>query len=168
MLPIRNISYFLPMCCSFWEKCKNSPKTGLGCSTPLIYVKVGDLTYLKVRFNYFYLLPPPLIALWYHFDASYFKLHNDASLASACVRTILKSQKHPTKCKYTWLPRSTCSRFILHVLFYASTNMVNQALNSELFLWCIKVHIGPAFSHDLSRLQEEQQTSGYCLTNWLA
>ena len=35
MLPIRNISYLLPMCCSFWEKCKNSPKTGLGCSTPL-------------------------------------------------------------------------------------------------------------------------------------
>ena len=23
------------MCCSFWEKCKNSPKTSLGCSTPL-------------------------------------------------------------------------------------------------------------------------------------
>ena len=35
MLSIRNISYLLPMCCSFWEKCKNSPKTGLGCSTPL-------------------------------------------------------------------------------------------------------------------------------------
>ena len=35
MLPIRNISYLLPMCCSFWEKCMNSPKTGLGCSTPL-------------------------------------------------------------------------------------------------------------------------------------
>ena len=35
MLPIKNISYLLPMCCSFWEKCKNSPKTGLGCSTPL-------------------------------------------------------------------------------------------------------------------------------------
>ena len=35
MLPIRNISYLLPMCCSFWEKCKNSPKTSLGCSTPL-------------------------------------------------------------------------------------------------------------------------------------
>ena len=35
MLPIRNISYLLPMCCSFWEKCKNGPKTGLGCSTPL-------------------------------------------------------------------------------------------------------------------------------------
>ena len=35
MLPIRNISYLLSMCCSFWEKCKNSPKTGLGCSTPL-------------------------------------------------------------------------------------------------------------------------------------
>ena len=35
MLPIRNISYLLPMCCSFWQKCKNSPKTALGCSTPL-------------------------------------------------------------------------------------------------------------------------------------
>ena len=35
MLPIRNISYLLPMCCSFWEKCKKSLKTGLGCSTPL-------------------------------------------------------------------------------------------------------------------------------------
>ena len=35
MLPIRNISYLLPMCYSFWEKYKNSPKTGLGCSTPL-------------------------------------------------------------------------------------------------------------------------------------
>ena len=36
MLPIKNISYLLPMCCSFWEKCNNSPKTDLGCSTPLI------------------------------------------------------------------------------------------------------------------------------------
>ena len=36
MLPIRNIPYLLPMCCSFWEKYKNSSKTGLGCSTPLI------------------------------------------------------------------------------------------------------------------------------------
>ena len=35
MLPIRNMSSLLPMFCSFWEKCKNSPKTGLGCSTPL-------------------------------------------------------------------------------------------------------------------------------------
>ena len=35
MLPIKNISYLLPMCCSFWEKCNNSPKTDLGCSTPL-------------------------------------------------------------------------------------------------------------------------------------
>ena len=35
MLPIRSISYLLPMCCSFPEKCKNSPTTGLGCSTPL-------------------------------------------------------------------------------------------------------------------------------------
>ena len=40
MLPIRNISYLLPMCCSFWEKYKNSPKTGLGCSTPLSDQKV--------------------------------------------------------------------------------------------------------------------------------
>ena len=33
--PIRNISYLLPVCCSFWEKCLNSQKYGLGCSTPL-------------------------------------------------------------------------------------------------------------------------------------
>ena len=36
MLPIKNISYLLPMCCSFWGKCNNSPKTDLGCSTPLM------------------------------------------------------------------------------------------------------------------------------------
>ena len=35
MLPIRNISYLSPMCCSFWDKFKNSPKSTLGCSTPL-------------------------------------------------------------------------------------------------------------------------------------
>ena len=35
MLHIRNISYLLPMCCSFWEKCLNSHKPGQGCSTPL-------------------------------------------------------------------------------------------------------------------------------------
>ena len=35
MLLIRNISYLLPMCCSFWENCINSQNTGLGCSTPL-------------------------------------------------------------------------------------------------------------------------------------
>ena len=35
MLPIRNIPYLLPMCCSFWEKCISSQKTGQGCSTPL-------------------------------------------------------------------------------------------------------------------------------------
>ena len=35
MLPIRNISYLSSMCCNVWEKCKNSHKSGLGCSTPL-------------------------------------------------------------------------------------------------------------------------------------
>ena len=35
MLPIRNISYLSPMWCNFWEKCTNSHKIGLGCSTPL-------------------------------------------------------------------------------------------------------------------------------------
>ena len=38
MLPVRNISYSLPMCCSFWENCINSHKTGQGCSTPSIKV----------------------------------------------------------------------------------------------------------------------------------
>ena len=45
MLPIRNISYLLPMCCSFWEKCKNSLKTGLGCSTPLIHREGLNLSF---------------------------------------------------------------------------------------------------------------------------
>ena len=44
MLPIRNISYLLPMCCSFWEKCKNSPKTSLGCSTPLTTTNLIDIS----------------------------------------------------------------------------------------------------------------------------
>ena len=35
MLPLRNISYFQPMRYNFWEKCTNSHKSGLGCSTPL-------------------------------------------------------------------------------------------------------------------------------------
>ena len=35
MLPTRSISYLSPMCFNFWEKCTNSHKTGLGCSTPL-------------------------------------------------------------------------------------------------------------------------------------
>ena len=48
MLPIRNISYLLPMCCSFLEKCKNSPKTGLGCSTPLIAFIESNHTILLV------------------------------------------------------------------------------------------------------------------------
>ena len=47
MLPIRNISYLLPMCCSFWEKCINSQKIGLGCSTPLI--KIYILNVLKTK-----------------------------------------------------------------------------------------------------------------------
>ena len=50
MLHIRNIFYLLPMCCSFWEKCKNSPKTGLGCSTPLNQLHVARV--LKVPFLY--------------------------------------------------------------------------------------------------------------------
>ena len=48
MLPIRNISYLLPMCCSFWEKYINSPKTGLGCSTPLSKIHKTILDCLNV------------------------------------------------------------------------------------------------------------------------
>ena len=62
MLPIRNISYLLPMGCSFWEKYKNSPKTGLGCSTPLkklrqtLFPLMGEL-----------LLKPKIWACFVHF-----------------------------------------------------------------------------------------------------
>ena len=50
MLPIRNISYLLPMCCSFWEKCINSQKTGLGCSTPLSFLKLNSYLNTKCLF----------------------------------------------------------------------------------------------------------------------
>ena len=53
ILPIRNISYLLPICCSFWENCKNSPKTDLGCSTPLnVYIfvfSICQVEYLRLR-----------------------------------------------------------------------------------------------------------------------
>ena len=59
MLPIRNTSYLLPICCSFWEKCKNSPKAGLGCSTPLnltiwrrpISVCVGNAVSIRIEMH---------------------------------------------------------------------------------------------------------------------
>ena len=50
MLPVRNIFYLLPMCCIFWEKCKNSPKPGLGCSTPFKGLKTF---FMNVHFKYF-------------------------------------------------------------------------------------------------------------------
>ena len=51
MLPIRNIFYLSPMCCSFWEKFKNSPKSALGCSTPLrVFLSKGQIT-LSVCFE---------------------------------------------------------------------------------------------------------------------
>ena len=53
MLPIRNISYLLLMRCSFWQKCKNSPKTGLGCSTPLRDCTVRNLPLFNLRFSNF-------------------------------------------------------------------------------------------------------------------
>ena len=63
MLPIRNTSYLLPMCCSFWEKCINSQKNDQGCSTPLkakrnenkIFYKrnhsLDNINHLKQKFS---------------------------------------------------------------------------------------------------------------------
>ena len=53
MLPIRNMSYLSPMCCSFWEKYKNSPKTGLECSTPLTKNNTS-IDIHKSEFTHFY------------------------------------------------------------------------------------------------------------------
>ena len=72
MLPIRNISYLLPMCCSFWEKCINSQKTGLVCSTPALndytanvmlhldaslirHTNVRPIKYITVLYNMIYI-----------------------------------------------------------------------------------------------------------------
>ena len=41
------------MCCNFWEKCKNSPKTGLGCSTPLTVWLPGKLSSLNLPLHYY-------------------------------------------------------------------------------------------------------------------
>ena len=43
------------MCCSFWEKCINSQKTGLGCSTPLsgvFIISTGHYSELNERVFY--------------------------------------------------------------------------------------------------------------------
>ena len=37
------------MCCSFSEKCINSPKTDLGCSTPLNYKQIEHKNNLKLH-----------------------------------------------------------------------------------------------------------------------
>ena len=54
MLPIRIISYLSPMCYNFWEKCTNSHKIGLGCSTPLrnynVYIKLSTFSCLLLAF----------------------------------------------------------------------------------------------------------------------
>ena len=55
----------------------------------------------------------PLISLWGHFQAPYFKMLNDARVASACsyVRACQsETAKKKKKCNSTWLPSS---RFIL-------------------------------------------------------
>ena len=45
------------MCCSFWEKCINSQKTGLGCSTPLIcYGKISQ----EINLSFFIYIETPL------------------------------------------------------------------------------------------------------------
>ena len=40
MLPIRNISYLLPMCSNFLRKCINSQQSGQGCCTSLRQIKI--------------------------------------------------------------------------------------------------------------------------------
>ena len=55
------------MCCSFWEKCKNSPKTALGCSIPLTIHDVGVTCQLRpeLRTETFIKNKPPLVkSVW--------------------------------------------------------------------------------------------------------
>ena len=58
----------------------------------------------------------PLITLWGNFKVPYFKMLNDARVASACLSDMSKSQKQQKYCNYTRLPSS---KFIL--LFVNST-----------------------------------------------
>ena len=81
MLPIRNMSYLLPMCCSFWEKCINSQKTGQGCSTPLIR---GLCTY-----NWFF---------WNssidHFGTSLWDISHNVNWFEANIRVLALFRRH--------------------------------------------------------------------------
>ena len=45
------MSYLSPIRCNFWEKCTNSLKIGLGCSTPLIIY--GQLFSYSFSYSYF-------------------------------------------------------------------------------------------------------------------
>ena len=48
--PIRNISYLLQMCCSFWEKCINSPKKWSGVQYPLKHLRPPKLMHIWREF----------------------------------------------------------------------------------------------------------------------
>ena len=76
----------------------------------------------------------PLITLWGHFEAPYFKMLNDARVASAClhVRTCQKSQKQQKYCNYTRLPSP---KFIL--LFVNSTTKLvpSWKANADFFFF---------------------------------
>ena len=83
MLPIRNISYLLPMCWSFWEKCIYSQKTGLGCSTPLIDIIEDCNLHVKTS------LPVALLRV----DKNLSQVTAPGSIKRACLNRVKYGQE---------------------------------------------------------------------------
>ena len=114
MSPIRNISYLLPMRCSFWEKCINSQKTGLGCSTPLRHSPVWIL------FDKTYFLSSNFVQAWQPFTiimTTWLPIEEWRSKSS-----IFKSSdssryyRRPYFCRYCCRYLYSSDRIVRHVL----------------------------------------------------
>ena len=107
MLPIRNTSYLLPMCCSFWEKCINSQKTGQRCSTPLNsilsnffceFLSITSALFLCLLFkfhlllilckknSFFYISPSPILFSYLFF--SFPPEHSSSAFITLSLRLV--------------------------------------------------------------------------------
>ena len=139
--PIRNISYLLPMCCSFWEKCINSQKNGLGCSTPLRWLYC--LTVIGCNFVLNDLLHQILISYngpWFTFSFMHIWWHHDdvikfkgKSFFLLVIPCFWKKWNHPSNSNFA----SSISMIIetLRFLTFRFTHTQTSALASNRSCW---------------------------------
>ena len=159
MLPLRNISYLLPMCCSFREKCKNSPKTGLGCSTPLMvkncnvrkccvlftsllitWIFINIKSNLSIKSEYLpsvacQLMPSPSIR---HLTVSVCP-SSDASISA--VQSYCKSNKYHLNEKYSIMVKTSNIRkccVLIHICLLLYVNWC-LPINQTLDCFCVSI-----------------------------